>query len=130
MPKCTEPGPTVLHCEAQTTIECVLTIEEVSPAMCRQTLEGDVTIRIPGVGSIAERIIRQSLKDVYSNIPQVVDRCAVPAGSKRIAVRPCLVPAGTGSSRFITTDPSCCQACTHASSCVSGQQTWRYGVPA
>jgi len=55
----------------------VLTIEEVSPAVCRQTLEGDVTIRIPGVGSIAERIIRQSLKDVYSNIPQVVDRCAV-----------------------------------------------------
>ena len=44
--------------------------------MCRQTLEGDVTIRIPGLGSIAERIIRQSLKDVYSNIPQVVERCA------------------------------------------------------
>ena len=53
----------------------MLIIEEVSPTVCRQTLEGDVNIRIPGLGSIAERIIRQSLKDVYSNIPQVVERC-------------------------------------------------------
>jgi hypothetical protein len=54
----------------------MLIIEEVSAQVCRQTLEGDINIRIPGLGSIAERIIRQSLKDVYSNIPQVVERCA------------------------------------------------------
>ena len=54
----------------------MLIIEEVSANVCRQTLEGDINIRIPGLGSIAERIIRQSLKDVYSNIPQVVERCA------------------------------------------------------
>ena len=67
---------TLLLYGAQTSIECMLIIEEVSPMVCRQTLEGDVNIRIPGLGSIAERIIRQSLKDVYSNIPQVVERCA------------------------------------------------------
>ena len=62
-------------CCSQTSIECVLTIEEISSTVCRQTLEGDVTISIPGLGSIAERIIRESLKDVYSNIPKVVERC-------------------------------------------------------
>ena len=72
---------------AQTTIECMLIIEEVSANVCRQTLEGDVNIRIPGLGSIAERIIRQSLKDVYSNIPQVVERCADQATAYMTSVR-------------------------------------------
>ena len=59
----------------QTKIDCVLTIEEVEGGKCRQTLEGDVTIGIPGLGRIAERIICSSLRDVYSGIPEIVERC-------------------------------------------------------
>jgi hypothetical protein len=59
----------------QTTIDCVLTIEEVEGGQCRQTLEGDITIGIPGLGRIAERIIGSSLRDVYSGIPEIVKRC-------------------------------------------------------
>lgn len=58
----------------QTSIKCMLTIEEVDANTCRQTLEGDVTIKIPGLGAIAERIIKDSLKDVYTGIPLVVER--------------------------------------------------------
>ena len=60
----------------QTTIDCELTIEEVDAHTCRQTLEGDVTIKVIGLGHIAESIICSSLKDVYSGIPQIVERCA------------------------------------------------------
>lgn len=58
----------------QTSIKCILTIEEVDATSCRQTLEGDINIRIPGLGTIAEHIIKSSLSDVYSGIPQVVER--------------------------------------------------------
>lgn len=43
---------------------------------CRQTLEGDVTIHVLGLGRIAEKIICSSLHDVYSGIPEIVERCA------------------------------------------------------
>ena len=59
----------------QTKIDCVLTIEEVEGGKCRQTLEGDVSIGIPGLGRIAERIICSSLRDVYTGIPEIVERC-------------------------------------------------------
>lgn len=58
----------------QTTINCTLTIEEVSECECRQTLEGDVTIGVLGLGAIAERIICSSLRDVYSGIPEIARR--------------------------------------------------------
>lgn len=60
----------------QTTINCTLTIEEVSERECRQTLEGDVHIGVMGLGSIAERIICSSLRDVYSGIPEIAKRRA------------------------------------------------------
>lgn len=60
----------------QTTINCTLTIEEVSERECRQTLEGDVHIGVMGLGSIAERIICSSLRDVYSGIPEIANRRA------------------------------------------------------
>ena len=59
----------------QTKIDCILTIEELEGGKCQQTLEGDVTIGIPGLGRIAERIICSSLRDVYSGIPEIVERC-------------------------------------------------------
>ena len=66
------PTPSML-CE-QAHIECVLTIEEETKDTCRQTLEGDVNIHIPGLGKIAESIIADSLKKVYSGIPAIVER--------------------------------------------------------
>jgi hypothetical protein len=60
--------------DVQTKIDCTLTIEEVEGGECQQTLEGDVTIGIPGLGRIAERIICSSLRDVYSGIPEIVER--------------------------------------------------------
>mmetsp|Transcript_21307 Transcript_21307/g.64113 ORF Transcript_21307/g.64113 Transcript_21307/m.64113 type:complete len:554 (+) Transcript_21307:294-1955(+) len=59
---------------SKTTINCTLTIEEVSECECRQTLEGDVTIGVLGLGAIAERIICSSLRDVYSGIPEIARR--------------------------------------------------------
>ena len=66
--------PSIL-CE-QAHIECVLTIEEETKDTCRQTLEGDVNIHIPGLGKVAESIIADSLKKVYSGIPAIVERWA------------------------------------------------------
>ena len=59
----------------QAHIECELTIEEETKDTCRQTLEGDVNIHIFGLGKIAENIIADNLKKVYSGIPQIVERC-------------------------------------------------------
>jgi hypothetical protein len=73
----------------QTTIDCVLTIEEVEGGKCQQTLEGDVTIGIPGLGRIAERIICSSLRDVYTGIPEIVERCVGVPPSNRLAVHAC-----------------------------------------
>lgn len=60
----------------QTQIDCELTIEEVEGGHCRQTLEGDISINITGLGRIAEKIVGSSLRDVYSGIPEIVERCA------------------------------------------------------
>lgn len=57
-------------------IACTLTIEEETHETCRQTLEGDVDIRIFGLGALAERIIADNLKKVYSGIPPIVARWA------------------------------------------------------
>lgn len=57
-------------------MEFVLTIEEVEPGRtCRQTLEGDLDIRIPVLGKMVERIIADSLHCVYSGIPAIVEKC-------------------------------------------------------
>lgn len=58
----------------QAHIACTLTIEEETHETCRQTLEGDVDIRIFGLGALAERIIADNLKKVYSGIPPIVAR--------------------------------------------------------
>lgn len=58
----------------QATIHCTLLIEEIDEQRCRQTLEGEVKLNIFGLGSIAERIIADSLKKVYSGIPPIVER--------------------------------------------------------
>ena len=63
-------------CRRQAHIECVLTIEEETPDTCRQTLDANVEIHIPGLGRIAESIIADSLKKVYLGIPAIVERCA------------------------------------------------------
>ncbi|KAK9791832.1 hypothetical protein WJX73_004695, partial [Symbiochloris irregularis] len=55
-------------------IQCELTIEEETKDTCRQTLEGNVDIHIFGLGKIAENIIADNLKKVYSGIPQIVER--------------------------------------------------------
>ena len=86
------PTPSML-CE-QAHIECVLTIEEETKDTCRQTLEGDVNIHIPGLGKIAESIIADSLKKVYSGIPAIVERWAcdfqrVAAMHKHVLDGPC-----------------------------------------
>ncbi len=47
--------------------------------MCRQTLEGIVEFRLPGLGKLAERIVVDSLHKVYSGIPAIVERLAQPA---------------------------------------------------
>ena len=62
----------IAHMQAH--IECQLTIEEETKETCRQTLEGDVDIHIFGLGKIAEGIIADNLKKVYSGIPAIVER--------------------------------------------------------
>ena len=60
-------------------MEFTLTIEEVEPGRsCRQTLEGDLDVRIPVLGRLVERIIADSLHRVYSGIPAIVEQCASP----------------------------------------------------
>jgi hypothetical protein len=42
----------------------VLTIEAVDTQRCRQTLEGDISISILGLGTLAEKIIADNLRKV------------------------------------------------------------------
>ena len=59
----------------QSRTECMLTIEDEEPgATCRQTLEGEVAFRLMGLGSLAERIVVDSLRKVYEGIPAIVQR--------------------------------------------------------
>ena len=62
----------IAHMQAE--IDCTLIIEAIDQHRCRQTLEGEVKMHIFGLGSIAERIIADSLKKVYSGIPPIVER--------------------------------------------------------
>lgn len=59
----------------QSRIECTLLIEDEEPGLtCRQTLEGLVEFRLPGLGRLAEHIVVDSLHKVYSGIPAIVER--------------------------------------------------------
>ena len=59
----------------QARIECTLTIEDEEPdKTCRQTLEGEVAFRLMGLGTLAERIVVDSLQKVYLGIPAIVAR--------------------------------------------------------
>ncbi len=59
----------------QSRITCTLTIEdEEHGKTCRQTLEGEVAFRLMGLGSLAERIVVDSLRKVYLGIPAIVQR--------------------------------------------------------
>lgn len=58
----------------QAKIDSWLSIEELTPTTCRQTLEGTVEIKILGLGTIAERIIVDNLKGVYKGVPKIVER--------------------------------------------------------
>ncbi len=59
----------------QSRIECMLTIEDEEPGKtCRQTLEGEVAFCLMGLGSLAERIVVDSLQKVYLGIPAIVQR--------------------------------------------------------
>ncbi len=62
----------------QTNIELALTID-ADPAdsrRCRQTLEGQVSVAVYGLGRMAEEAICESLRLQYFFLPQVVERCA------------------------------------------------------
>ncbi len=85
---------------AQATISCTLTIEEVSDHECRQTLEGDVSIGVIGLGALAERIICHSLKDVYSGIPEIARRCGLaPARREGPRSHPAAPPTAVAAAR-------------------------------
>ncbi len=59
----------------QSRIDCTLTIDDEEPGKtCRQTLEGEVAFRLMGLGSLAERIVVDSLRKVYLGIPAIVQR--------------------------------------------------------
>lgn len=62
----------------QTNIELALTIDAdpADPRRCRQTLEGQVSVAVYGLGRMAEEAICESLRLQYFFLPQVVERCA------------------------------------------------------
>lgn len=55
-------------------IENTLTIEEIDSCSCRQTLEGEVSIPVAGIGKIIERVVKDSLDKTYKSLPQVLGR--------------------------------------------------------
>ena len=62
-------------CAMQSQIDCTLTIADEEPGnTCRQTLEGHVAFRLMVLGSLAERIVVDSLHKVYLGIPAIVQR--------------------------------------------------------
>ena len=58
----------------QAKIESTLTISEETRDTCRQTLEGDIHIKLIGLGPVVEKIIVDNLKQVYKQVPKIVER--------------------------------------------------------
>lgn len=58
----------------QAKINSWLSIEEETPTTCRQTLEGEIEIKILGLGHLAERIVVDNLKGVYKGVPKIAER--------------------------------------------------------
>ncbi len=61
----------------QVDIHSTLTIAEEGPQACRQILQGEVNVKIVGLGRLIENVIVESLKQTYAVLPQVVERYAV-----------------------------------------------------
>jgi hypothetical protein len=79
-------SPGVNAVAAQANIKCTLTIEEVVPEKsCRQTLEGTAEFSVPILGRLVERVVAESLKNVYAGIPPIAAKCAAHALEPHLA---------------------------------------------
>ncbi|GAB4823910.1 hypothetical protein N2152v2_010956 [Parachlorella kessleri] len=65
-----EHPPYRLH----TNIHSTLTIEEMGPNKTRQVLEGEIKVKVFGLGGLAERMVKSSLERTYKRLPEVVER--------------------------------------------------------
>lgn len=57
-------------------IHLTLTIEELGPGRCRQSLTGRIRVNVFGVGRVVEGIVRDSLQTTYRKLPAIVERWA------------------------------------------------------
>lgn len=62
--------------DGQYSILNTLTIEPLDGQRCRQSLRGDVEIRVFGVGPVVQNIVLNSLKTAYKVLPEIVEKCA------------------------------------------------------
>ena len=49
-------------------------VDEVGPGSCRLTVEGHITVRLFGIGRLAERIIIESTHKTLHALPAIVER--------------------------------------------------------
>lgn len=51
-------------------------IEEIDDSHCRHSVEGEIVIKVFGVGKLAERTIIDSTIKTFQALPAIVERCA------------------------------------------------------
>ncbi len=62
--------------DRQYSIINMLTVEPLGPDRCRQSLKGDVDIRVFGIGSVVQGIVLNSLSSAYKVLPEIVEKYA------------------------------------------------------
>lgn len=60
--------------DGQYSIVNTLLIEPLDDHRCRQSLRGDVEIRVFGVGAVVQNIVLNSLTTAYKVLPEVVEK--------------------------------------------------------
>jgi hypothetical protein len=51
-------------------------VHEVSDTKCRLTVMGEISVRLFGIGRLAERIIIESTHKTLHALPAIIERCA------------------------------------------------------
>jgi hypothetical protein len=75
----TTPYATPIHSAVpllgnRTKIEATVTFEDAGPDLTRQVLECECKVGAPFVGKLAEKVLKKSMEETYSQLPDIVAR--------------------------------------------------------
>lgn len=80
--------------DGQYSIVNILMIEPLDDQRCRQSLRGDVDIRVFGVGPVVQNIVLNSLTTAYKILPEIVEKCAHMTMHKSVAAELSIIAGG------------------------------------